>query len=105
MLRTCDGTARLLHNAADGVSDRVRDGQGLTMGHYWYHVEDDGEEDMYASLSSFRAWRYTPEKMPNNWRNAVPWRGVEDDDQEEGNCCVTGEDGAVLKAHLVDETE
>lgn len=36
---------------------------------------------------------------------AVPWRGREDEDQEDGDCCVTGEDGGVQKAHLVEKTE
>ncbi|KAK3625372.1 hypothetical protein LTR56_020457 [Elasticomyces elasticus] len=87
------------------TSDRVPEEQGLMKGHYWYHTEDHREGDLYATLCDFRSWRFNPERMPSNWLAAVPWRGVEDDDQEEGDCAITGEDGAVQKAHLVEKTE
>ena len=89
----------------DRTSHKVRHGQGLPAGHYWYHLETESGTDMYATLSEFRAWHYRPEEMPQNWREAVPWRGREDEDQEDGDCCVTGEDGGVQKAHLVEKTE
>ena len=89
----------------DRTSDRVRHGQGLTKGHYWYHLEREMGTNLYATLSEFRAWRYSPEAMPNSWHEAVPWRGCEDEDQEDGDCCITGEDGGVQKAHLVGRTE
>lgn len=87
------------------TSDRVQYGQGLAKGHHWYHLEEHVEGEMYATLLEFRAWRYSPEKMPENWPGAVPWRDQEDEDQEDGDCGVTGEDGAVQKAHLVENTE
>ena len=43
--------------------------------------------------------------MPESWHQAVPWRGREDEDQEDGDCCITGEDGGVQHAHLVEKTE
>lgn len=87
------------------ASSRVHHGQGFTEGHYWYHLDDESKGEDYATLIDFRQWRYRPEEMPDNWREALPWRGKEDDDQEDSDCCITGEDGGVQKAHLVEKTE
>ena len=43
--------------------------------------------------------------MPDVWRKAVRWRGREDEDQEDGGCCITSEDGGRQKTHLVEKTE
>lgn len=56
----------------------------------------------YTLLLRFRAWRYYPEKVPQNWDQALTWWGMEDDDQEDGDCCITGEDSGTQKAHLVE---
>ncbi len=86
-------------------SERAQHGQGLIPGHYWYHLDEGIEEHLYATGLRFRAWQYVPEEMPNAWREAAPWRGSEDQDQESEDCCITGEDGGVETAHLVERTE
>lgn len=85
-------------------STKVAHGQGLVAGHYWYHLDVEDEREPYATLQSFRSWRYSPDTMPVNWSHAVPWDGKEDDDQREGDCCVTGED-FIQRAHLIPKTE
>jgi len=39
-----------------------------------------------------------------NWSHAIPWAGKQDNDQREGDCCVTGED-FTQRAHLIPKTE
>jgi len=85
-------------------SERVAHGKGLIAGHYWYHLDAEEKEEPYATLQSFRTWRYNPDSMPPNWSHAIPWEGEQDDDQREGDCCVTGED-FTQKAHLIPKTE
>ncbi|KAM0718344.1 hypothetical protein Q7P37_006676 [Cladosporium fusiforme] len=85
-------------------SIKVAHGQGLVAGHYWYHLDTEDEQEPYATLQSFRSWRYSPESMPVNWSHAIPWDGKQDDDQREGDCCVTGED-FTQRAHLIPKTE
>ena len=86
-------------------SERVPCGQALKPRSYWYHLDVETEGDLYATGLDFRAWTYDPEKVPDIWPSAVPWRGREDDDQENEDCCITGEDGGVQRAHLVEKTE
>jgi len=85
-------------------STKVAHGKGLTAGHYWYHLDTGDEQEPYATLQSFRSWRYSPDGMPVNWSHAVPWDGKQDDDQRDGDCCVTGED-FTQRAHLIPKTE
>ena len=85
-------------------SARIGHGQGLVAGHYWYHLDVEADEEPYATLQSFRAWRYNPDTMPVNWSYATPWDGKQDEDQREGDCCVTGED-FTQRAHLIPKTE
>jgi hypothetical protein len=90
---------------AQRSSARVANGQGLVAGHYWYHLDDKEEEEPYATLQSFRTWRYERNNMPSNWSDAIPGeRKQDDDDHREGDCCLTGEDFA-QRAHLVPKTE
>ena len=86
-------------------SERAQSGQGLISGHYWYHLDEDIEGHLYPTGLRFRAWIFSPEQMPDTWREAVPWRGSEDEDQDSEDCCITGEDGGVERAHLVEKTE
>jgi hypothetical protein len=85
-------------------STKVAHGQGLVAGHYWYHLDTEDEQEPYATLQNFRSWRYSPDSMPVNWSHAIPWSGKQDDDQREGDCCVTGED-YTQRAHLIPKTE
>lgn len=85
-------------------STKIAHGQGLVAGHYWYHLDAEDEQEPYATLQSFRSWRYSPDSIPENWSRAIPWNGKQDDDQREGDCCITGED-FTQRAHLIPKTE
>jgi hypothetical protein len=86
-------------------SDRITPGQGLVEGHYWYHLDDDADEDeQYATLQSFRIWEYNEESMPPEWSEAVTWNGRDSADQEPGDCCLSGID-VTQEAHVVPEAE
>jgi hypothetical protein len=95
-------------------SARIAHGQGLVEGNCWHHldVDADDNEEPYATLQSFRAWRYKEETMPPSWSSAVPWKGSfvvpwtgrQDDDHQDNDCCLTGEDFAT-KALVVPTTE
>jgi hypothetical protein len=54
-----------------------------------YHLDVEEEEDLYATLQSLRTWRYNLDNMPANWSQAVLWEGKQDDEQREGDYCVT----------------
>ena len=85
-------------------STKVAHGQGLVEGHYWYHLDNQDEQDPYATLQSFRSWQYNPDTMPISWSHAIPGNGEQEDDQRDGDCCMTGED-FTQRAHLIPKTE
>lgn len=87
------------------ASEKWPNNRVLTAGHYWYHLDDETPGDLYATLKSFREWQYRPEEMPHIWPESLPWRGHEDEDHEDSDCCITGQDGGVETAHLVPKTE
>lgn len=58
----------------DRGSEKVLPSQPLTAGKYWYHLDaiDETEDEVYGTLESFRAWQYDPDRMPEEWKEAVP---------------------------------
>lgn len=86
--------------------DPVVIGSILKEGDYYFHLgpQDVDTAEAYATIRSFRDWKFEEAKMRHCWRQVLP-SNARVDGQKSKACCFSGMDEAVEDAHLIPVTE